>query len=63
LKQKLGLPREAELPRGDAAHRAPAEYDPKLGDVARMNLERWYEQDIAFVAACRELAARVNGAR
>jgi glycosyltransferase involved in cell wall biosynthesis len=62
LKQKLGLPREAELPRGDAAHQAPAEYDAKLGEGARANLERWYEQDIVFVALCRELAALVNAA-
>lgn len=62
LKQKLGLPQDAELPRGDAAHQAPAEYNAKLGDVARANLERWYADDIAFVALCRELAARVNAA-
>ena len=60
LKQKLGLPPDAELPRGEAAHQAPAGYDVHLGDVARANLERWYADDLAFVQLCRELAPRVN---
>ena len=60
LKQKLGLPPDAELPRGEAAHQAPAGHDVHLGDVARANLERWYADDLAFVQLCRELAPRVN---
>lgn len=60
LKQRLGLPPEAELPRGDAAHQAPAGLDTQLGDTARANLERWYARDIAFVQRCRELAPRIN---
>jgi hypothetical protein len=62
LKRKLPLPPDAGLPRGDAAHQAPAEYDASLGDVARANLERWYADDLAFVALCRDLAPRVNAA-
>jgi hypothetical protein len=61
LKARLGLPDEAELPQGDAAHRAPAGFDTQLGDAARANLEHWYADDIAFVQLCRELAPRVNG--
>jgi hypothetical protein len=62
LKRKLPLPPEAKLPRGDAAHQAPAEYDSHLRDLARSNLERWYAADLEFVAACRELASVVNSA-
>jgi hypothetical protein len=60
LKRKLPLPSDADLPRGDAAHQAPETYDANLGELARANLERWYAEDIAFVAICRELAPRVN---
>jgi hypothetical protein len=62
LKRKLGLPQEASLS-GDAtvAHRTPASFDQRLSDVARSNLERWYEYDIAFVQLCRELAPLVDG--
>ena len=60
LKQRLGLPTEAELPRGDEAHQAPAGLDTHLGDAARANLERWYAEDLAFVQRCRELAPRIN---
>jgi len=61
LKRKLGLPQEARLP-GDAAvaHRTPAGFDEHLGEVARANLERWYERDLAFVQLCRELAPLYN---
>lgn len=63
LKRKLGLPRDARLP-ADAttAHRTPSGYDATLSDVARANLERWYERDLAFVELCRELAPTVNAA-
>jgi hypothetical protein len=61
LKRKLGLPGEARLPHGEAAHQAPSGFDTELGAVARANLERWYEDDLRFVRLCRELAPRVNG--
>jgi Sulfotransferase family len=60
LKQKFGLPPEAQLPRGEAAHQAPAGYDAHLGETARANLQRWYADDLVFVELCRELAPRVN---
>jgi hypothetical protein len=60
LKRKLGLPAHAQLPRGDAAHQAPAGSDTSLSESARANLERWYADDVAFVELCRELAPRVN---
>jgi hypothetical protein len=62
LKRKLGLPPEACLS-GDAtmAHRTPASFDQRLSDVARSNLKRWYEHDLAFVRLCRELAPLVDG--
>jgi hypothetical protein len=61
LKRKLGLPAEAQLPRGPIdAHRAPPGFDTRLGETARANLERWYADDLAFVELCRELAPRVN---
>ena len=60
LKQRLGLPVEAELPRGDQAHQAPAGLDTHLGETGRANLERWYADDLAFVERCRELAPRIN---
>jgi hypothetical protein len=60
LKQRLGLPVEAELPRGDQAHQAPAGLDTQLGETARANLERWYAEDIGFVQLCRELAPDIN---
>jgi hypothetical protein len=63
LKEKLGLPSEAQLPRGDAAHQAPAGFDVHLGNTARANLERWYADDLAFVEVCCELAPRVNAVR
>jgi hypothetical protein len=60
LKRKLPLPADARLPRGEAAHQAPADYDASLGGMARANLERWYADDLEFVSLCRELAPRVN---
>jgi hypothetical protein len=60
LKERLALPVEAELPRGDEAHQAPAGLDTHLGDAARANLERWFADDIDFVERCRELAPRIN---
>jgi hypothetical protein len=60
LKRKLGLPPEVDLPRGDAAHEAPAGLERGLGETARANLERWYADDIGFVALCREVAPEVN---
>jgi hypothetical protein len=60
LKRKLELPSHAALPRGDAAHQAPAGFDTRLGSVARANLERWYADDLVFVRLCGELAPRVN---
>jgi hypothetical protein len=61
LKKRLGLPLDAELPRGDAAHRAPSGSDTRLGELARANLERWYADDIALVQLCQDLAPLVNG--
>ena len=64
LKRKLGLPPEARLPADETvAHKTPAGFADELGEVARANLERWYERDLAFVDLCRELAPVVNGAR
>jgi hypothetical protein len=63
LKQKLGLPAEAELPRGEAAHQAPAGHDAQLGEAAQANLRHWYADDLVFVQLCRELAPRVNALR
>jgi hypothetical protein len=61
LKQKLGLPAEARMPVDELkAHRTPAGFAKELGDVARSNLERWYERDLAFVQMCREVAPTVN---
>ncbi len=61
LKERLGLPPDAQLPRGDVdAHQTPAGFDTHLGESARANLERWYEDDIKFFELCRELAPRVN---
>jgi hypothetical protein len=63
LKRKLGLPAEARLPADElVAHRAPDGFPRELGEVARSNLERWYERDLAFTRMCRELAPTVNGA-
>jgi len=60
LKLRLGLPAEAELPRGDVAHRAPAGSATHLSAVARANLERWYAEDVSLVELCQELAPAVN---
>jgi hypothetical protein len=60
LKRRLGLPPQAMLPRGVAAHQSPAGSQKTLGQTARLNLERWYADDLAFVQLCRELAPRVN---
>jgi hypothetical protein len=63
LKSKLGFPPEARLPEDETlAHRTPAGFARHLGDVARANLELWYERDLAFVRLCRELAPLVNPA-
>ena len=62
LKRKLGLPLAVRLPRDPTvAHRTPAGFQEQLSGTARINLERWYERDLAFVELCRELAPRVNG--
>jgi hypothetical protein len=60
LKQKLALPLEVQLPRGEAAHQSPAGFDARLGETAQVNLQRWYAGDLVFVQVCRELAPRVN---
>ena len=63
LKEKLGLPEEASLPRDETvAHKTPVGFQSQLSDVGRANLERWYARDVAFVQMCRELAPRVNRA-
>jgi len=62
LKTKLGLPVDARLPQGDAAHRAPEGSNTGLGDVARANLRRWYADDIAFYELCLGLSAEMGGA-
>jgi hypothetical protein len=63
LKRKLGLSGEVRLP-GDetVAHKTPAGFEDHLSERARANLERWYEQDVALVRLCRELAPVVNAA-
>jgi hypothetical protein len=61
LKQKLGLPDEAHMPRDETvAHKTPAGFEIRLSDDGRANLERWYARDVAFVRLCRELALEVN---
>ncbi len=61
LKRKLALPPEARLPTDETvAHRMPVGLATELSDVAQANLERWYENDIAFFRLCRELAPLVN---
>lgn len=61
LKRKLGLPPEAQLPGDETrAHRTPACFSNQLSDGGRANLERWYADDIAFVALCRALAPTLN---
>jgi hypothetical protein len=63
LKEKLGLPEEASLPRDETvAHKTPVGFQSQLSDVGRANLERWYARDVGFVRLCRELAPRVNRA-
>lgn len=62
LKEKLGLPPEAQLPTDQAAaHRTPDSFPRDLSDRARANLRRWYAKDIEFVELCRQLAPAVNG--
>jgi hypothetical protein len=60
LKKKLGLPPDADLPRGEAAHQTPPGFETRLSETARANLTRWYADDVAFVELCREFAPRVN---
>jgi hypothetical protein len=60
LKRKLGLPHEVDLPRGEAAHEAPAGFETGLSEIARANLARWYADDVGFVELCREVAPEVN---
>lgn len=63
LKRKLGLPAEARMPVDElVAHRTPAGFARELGDVARSNLEHWYERDLAFVQMCRHVAPTFNSA-
>lgn len=60
LKRKLALPGSARLPTDPVvAHRSVGP-TAELGTAARANLERWYEEDLAFVGYCRELAPLVN---
>jgi len=57
LKEKLGLPAAASLPRGDTeAHRTPEGFDRHLSETAQANLRRWYGRDVALYELCRELA-------
>jgi len=61
LRKKLGLPDGARLPQDDTvAHRSPPGFAVELGDVARANLARWYEDDLEFAELCRRLAPEVN---
>jgi Sulfotransferase family len=61
LKQMLGLPDDARLPRDElVAHRTPSGYENQLSDVARKNLERWYKWDVEFYRLCRRLAPEIN---
>jgi hypothetical protein len=60
LKQKLGLPPDVDLPRGEAAHETPAGFDTGLSETACANLARWYADDLGFVELCRKVAPEVN---
>jgi Sulfotransferase family len=63
LRRKLGLPDDVRMPRDETvAHRTPAGFESQLSERGRVNLERWYERDVAFVDRCRELAPSVNAA-
>ena len=62
LKRLLGLPPELSLPTDPlVAHRTPDGFDTALTPLGRANIERWYREDIRFVAGLRadkELCAR-----
>jgi hypothetical protein len=63
LRRKLELPEGVAMPRDETvAHKTPAEFESQLSERGRVNLERWYARDLAFVQLCRELAPRVNAA-
>jgi hypothetical protein len=64
LRSILGLPDTVTLPNDDiAAHRTPPDVDLHLDEDAKAALRRWYEQDLAFVDLCREVAPRRPVAR
>ena len=61
LRTKLGLPAGLQLPQdATVAHRSPQGFAVELSEPARVNLSRWYKDDLDFVDLCRRLAPRVN---
>lgn len=64
LADQLGLTVEARLPAGNVeAHRSPVDLDRSLSDVARLNLQRWYATDYAFIDYCAQLPCFVGPSR
>ncbi len=58
LKIILGLPEDTKLPDDDVgAHRNPKGLDKSLDKDAIIALNDWYDEDIKFLALCKELMA------
>lgn len=56
LKRLLGVSDHVALPTDDvSAHRNDATLDRRLDPEARIALEQWYAEDIAFIEYCRQL--------
>lgn len=60
LKRKLGLPAEVRLPADPITGHRSLDAAAAIGEAARANLERWYEEDLVFVDHCRRLAPTIN---
>ena len=60
----LGVSPTPALPADDiGAHRNPAGVDRSLSAASRVNVERWYAEDKAFVERCRRLPVFLPAAR
>jgi hypothetical protein len=60
IKPLLGIPLDATMPTGAAAHRSDASLDKRLDGAAVAALRQWYAPDYELLEYCEELRAQ-NG--
>jgi hypothetical protein len=64
LKSILKLPSSLVLPEDDvAAHKSSGDLDKKIDEIPMKCLEKWYREDLEFIALCKKLMAEKSSAR